>query len=460
MDEPSASRMNRDRKEALLQRMRGVASMEGRPAAASVQARPVPRFEDLPEYRQIRMQQLAGELVQIGNPFYRMHDIGAGAETEIDGRRLVNFASYDYIGANRHPAVHARVKDALERYGVSASASRLVAGERPVHRALEEKIAACYGAEEAVVFVSGYLTNVTAIGTLMGPEDLVIHDEFIHNSALAGIRLSGAARRFFRHNDMAHLEELLGDFTGKFRRVLVIAEGIYSMDGDVVDLPRLVELRARYGFWLMVDEAHALGVLGAGGRGTHEHFGIDPASVDIWMGTLSKTTSSCGGYVAGNAALATVLKGTAGGFVYSVGLPPALAAGALASLDLLAGEPERVARLRRNGRLFLDLARQAGLDIGLSEGHSVVPVIVGDSLRAVRLSNDLLAAGVNVLPIIHPAVPEGQARLRFFITSEHSEEQIRQTVERTAALLGALVRDNFGLATIDRSEIARLMAGV
>ena len=460
MDEPSASRMNRDRKEALLQRMRGVAAMESRPAAANVPERAVPRFEDLPEYRQIRMQELAGELVQIGNPFYRMHDIGAGAETEIDGRRLVNFASYDYIGANQHPAVHARVADALERYGVSASASRLVAGERPVHRALEEKIAACYGAEEAVVFVSGYLTNVTTIGTLMGPEDLVIHDEFIHNSALAGIRLSGAARRFFRHNDMTHLEELLGDFAGKFRRVLVIAEGIYSMDGDVVDLPRLVELRARYGFWLMVDEAHALGVLGAGGRGTHEHFGIDPASVDIWMGTLSKTTSSCGGYVAGNAALATVLKGTAGGFVYSVGLPPALAAGALASLDLLAGEPERVARLRHNGRLFLDLARQAGLDTGLSEGHSVVPVIVGDSLRAVRLSNDLLAAGVNVLPIIHPAVPEGQARLRFFITSEHSEEQIRQTVERTAGLLGALVHDNFGLATIDRSEIARLMAGV
>lgn len=461
MDDTSASRMARERKAALLQKMRGVSALDARPAGAMAPAeRPVPRFEDLPEYRQIRLQELAGELTQIDNPFYRMHDVGAGAQTEIDGRRVANFASYDYLGANQHPSVHARVRDAIGRYGISASASRLVAGERPAHRELEESLAACYGVEAAVVFVSGYLTNVTVLGTLLGPEDLVIHDEFIHNSALAGIKLSGAARRFFRHNDTAHLEELLVDFTGKFRRILVVVEGIYSMDGDVADLPRLVELRARYGFWLMVDEAHALGVLGAGGHGTHEHFGVDPTKVDIWMGTLSKTTSSCGGYVAGSAALATVLKGSAGGFIYSVGLPPALAAGAVASLELLAAEPDRVARLRRNGHLFLDLAREAGLDTGLSEGHSVVPVLVGDSLRAVRLSNDLLAAGINVLPIIHPAVPEGQARLRFFITSEHTQEQIRETVEKTAELLGALVRDNFGLNSIDRSQIARLMTGL
>lgn len=459
MEDTSASRMAQARKTALLQKMRGVSTMDARPTGTVVPMdRPVPRFEDLPEYRQIRMQEMAGELTQIGNPFYRMHDVGAGAQTQIDGRRVANFASYDYLGTNQHPEVHARVREAIERYGISASASRLVAGERPAHRELEESLAACYGVEAAVVFVSGYLTNVTVLGTLLGPEDLVIHDEFIHNSALAGIKLSGAARRFFRHNDTAHLEELLVDFTGKFRRILVIVEGIYSMDGDIADLPRLIELRSRYGFWLMVDEAHALGVLGASGHGTHEHFGIDPTNVDIWMGTLSKTTSSCGGYVAGSAALATVLKGSAGGFIYSVGLPPALAAGAVASLELLASEPERVARLRRNGHLFLDLAREAGLDTGLSEGHSVVPVLVGDSLRAVRLSNDLLAAGINVLPIIHPAVPEGQARLRFFITSEHTQEQIRETVEKTAELLGALVRDNFGLNSIDRSQIARLMA--
>jgi len=461
MEETSAARMARGRKEALLQKMRGIAPAEGRAGIAVGPAeRPVPRFEDLPEYKQVRMQQLASELVGIGNPFYRTHDIGAGAVTEIDGRSLVNFASYDYLGTNRHPAVHARVAEALARYGVSASASRLVAGERPVHGLLEERLAGFYGVEAAVVFVSGYLTNVTAIGTLLGPEDLVIHDELIHNSALAGIKLSGAARRFFRHNDMDHLEELLSGFSGKFRRILVIVEGVYSMDGDVADLPRLVELRRRHGFWLMVDEAHALGVLGKTGRGTHEHFGIDPNEVDIWMGTLSKTTSSCGGYVAGSAALATVLKGASGGFIYSVGLPPALAAGATASLELLAAEPERVARLGANGRLFRDLAKAEGLDTGLSEGHSVVPVLVGDSLRAVRLSNDLLEAGVNVLPIIHPAVPEGQARLRFFITSEHTEEQIRTAVRHTADILHALEKQNFGLASVDREKIAKLLSSM
>jgi 8-amino-7-oxononanoate synthase len=239
MDDTSASRMARERKAALLQKMRGVSAMDARPTAATAPAeRPVPRFEDLPEYRQIRMQELAGELTQIGNPFYRMHDVGAGAQTEIDGRRVANFASYDYLGANQHPAVHARVREAIDRYGISASASRLVAGERPAHRELEESLAACYGVEAAVVFVSGYLTNVTVLGTLLGPEDLVIHDEFIHNSALAGIKLSGAARRFFRHNDTAHLEELLVDFTGKFRRILVVVEGIYSMDGDIAAAAR------------------------------------------------------------------------------------------------------------------------------------------------------------------------------------------------------------------------------
>jgi 8-amino-7-oxononanoate synthase len=452
--------MQRSRKDALLTQMRGIdrAKPPQQETLAPIK-RAAPRFEDLAEYKQVQIQKMAGELVKIGNPFYRIHDVGAGATTEIDGRHLTNFASYDYLGTNQHPFVHERVRQALSRYGVSASASRLVAGERPVHQELEERLAHLYGADGCVVFVSGYLTNVTVIGGLMGPDDLVIHDELIHNSILTGIRLSGAARRFYRHNDMAHLEELLQSFEGRFRRILVIAEGIYSMDGDVADLPALADLRDRYGFWLMIDEAHALGVLGETGRGTFEHFNIDPKRVDIWSGTLSKTTSSCGGYIAGSEALISVLKGTAGGFVYSVGLSPPLAAGASASLELVQKEPERVHRLRANGALFLELAKKAGLDTGLSLGFSVVPVIVGDSMRAARLSNDLLAAGVNALPIIHPAVPEGQARLRFFITSEHTAEQIREAVELTAQCLDILVSANFGIASLDRQEMARLMGG-
>ncbi|KQS65192.1 8-amino-7-oxononanoate synthase [Rhizobium sp. Leaf371] len=463
--QPAATKMNSSIRENLLDRMRNThQSSERNRMARSERDVPTPvrrtqmRFEDLPEYKQVQTQEAASAQLGIENPFYRAHATAAGATTIINGRELINFASYDYLGLNRHPHVLEKAADAIGTYGISASASRLVAGERPVHGELEERIAHFYGVEAAVCFVSGYLTNVAAISCLLGPKDLVVHDEFIHNSALAGIKLSGATRRLFKHNDAHDLETVLRTVSGDYRRILVIVEGIYSMDGDVANLPAILKLKAEYGFWLMVDEAHSLGILGRRGRGTFEHYGVDPKEVDIWMGTLSKTTASCGGYIAGNAALASVLKATAGGFVYSVGLAPALTAAALGSLDILEAEPERAAALRHNGTLFLKLAQEAGLDTGLSAGFSVVPVLVGDSLRAVQLSNDLLAAGVNALPIIHPAVPEGLARLRFFITSEHTEEQIRKTVTLTAAKLKDLTDRNFGLASIDLQQMMKMLA--
>ncbi|MDE1993559.1 MAG: aminotransferase class I/II-fold pyridoxal phosphate-dependent enzyme, partial [Rhizobiaceae bacterium] len=442
-------------KSSLLDQMRRASETSGRNRAerlnrqAQQLVRQAVRFEDLPEYKRVLTQKMASEIAGIANPFYRSHDVAAGATTRMGGRDFINFASYDYLATNTHPLVAERAKEAIDRFGISASASRLVAGERPVHVELERALAELYGVDAAVCFVSGYLTNVAAIGCLMGPQDLVIHDEFIHNSALAGIKLSGAARRLFKHNDAENLESILKTLSSDFRRILVIVEGIYSMDGDIADLPALLELKSRYGFWLMVDEAHALGVLGDHGRGTFEHFGVDPRDVDIWMGTLSKTTSSCGGYIAGSSALADILKAEAGGFVYSVGLAPVLATAAIAGLEILTSEPERSVRLRRNGNLFLQYAKEAGLDTGLSLGFSVVPVIVGDSLRAVQLSNDLLEEGVNVLPIIHPAVPEGMARLRFFITCDHTPEQIRHSVALTAGKLKDLRDRNFGLGSID-----------
>lgn len=419
--------------------------------------RQVTRFDELPEYKRVMTQKIGAQMAGIGNPFYRSHDKAAGATTVMSGKEFANFASYDYLATNTDPLVNQRAKEAIDRFGISASASRLVAGERPVHVELENALATVYGVDAAVCFVSGYLTNVAAISCLMGPQDLVIHDEFIHNSALAGIKQSGAARRLFKHNDIDSLESVLKTLSSEFRRILVIVEGVYSMDGDIADLPALVELRSRYGFWLMVDEAHALGVLGDTGRGTFEHYGIDPHEVDIWMGTLSKTTSSCGGYIAGSQALADVLKAEAGGFVYSVGLAPVLATAAIAGLEILTKEPERTARLRRNGGLFLKLAKEAGLDTGLATGYSVVPVLVGDSVRAVQLSNDLLEEGVNALPIIHPAVPEGMARLRFFITCNHTEEQISHAVAATAKRLKDLQDRNFGLGSIDFEKVMQLL---
>lgn len=416
------------------------------------------RFDALPEYRKLMAQKTISAMAGVENPFYRSHEQAAGATTQIAGRQLINFASYDYVGANTHPLVKEAAEAAIGKFGISASASRLVAGERPLHAALEARLAKVYGTEASVCFVSGYLTNLAAVSSLVGPNDLVVHDELIHNSVLAGIKLSGATRRFFRHNDPTDLDRVLSTIAGKFERVLVVVEGIYSMDGDIACLPDLVRLRARHGFWLMVDEAHSFGVLGKSGRGTFEHFEIDPLEVDIWMGTLSKTASSCGGYIAGSQALIEILKAEAGGFVYSVGLAPVLAAAALASIDVVTDDLKRVEALRRNGNLFLDLARRAGLNVGTSAGYSVVPVIVGDSLRAVQLSNELFNAGINALPIIHPAVQEGQARLRFFLTAEHTEDQIVEAVRLTADILNDLVRRNVGLAGLDLNRIAGLVS--
>ena len=267
-------------------------------------------------------------------------------------------------------------------YGTSVSASRLVSGERPVHRALEEGLADAHGTEDALAFVSGHATNVTVIGHLVGAEDAVVYDALSHNSIVQGAMLSGAQRVPFPHNDPAELDRVLARLRPTVKRVLVVIEGHYSMDGDVPDLPAMIATVRRHRASLMVDEAHSLGVLGPRGLGIAERCGVDPASVDIWMGTLSKTLSSCGGYVAGSRALIDYLRCSAPGFVYSVGLSPPLAAAALASLQIMRAEPERVAKLADNAAYFLAEAKAAGLDTGPSVGAAIVPVMTGGSIRA------------------------------------------------------------------------------
>jgi 8-amino-7-oxononanoate synthase len=428
------------RRASLLARLTGGTARAPLPAAAPDPAADIPddvvRFDKFPGYEKLLLPQLAARQLGIANPFFRSHDGVAGATTRIEGRDLVNFANYNYLGFAGDPRVDRAAKDAIDRYGTSASASRLVAGERPVHRDLETALAAVYGVEAALVFVSGHATNVTTIGTLFGPRDLILHDALIHNSTLEGIRLSGATRRAFPHNDCAALDTLLAQSRGRFERVLICVEGLYSMDGDIPDLARLVDIKRRHKAFLMVDDAHALGVLGATGRGLHEEAGVPGDAVDIWMGTLSKTLAAAGGYIAGPAALIEQLRYGAGGFVYSVGLAPPLAAAAAAALALLRAEPERVARLRANAALFLETARAAGLDTGRAQGFAVVPVIAGSSLKAVRWANALFAAGIHVQPIIHPAVEERAARLRFFLTSAHTPAQIAAAVREMVHVRG------------------------
>lgn len=407
------------------------AAQKSSPAAASDGKIPAAhwRFDQQAGYRQVQLMREGAARLQAESPFFHVHEGRAGAHTVIDGRELLNFASYNYLGLSGHPEVNAAAIAAIEQYGSSVSASRIVAGERPLHATLERQLADLYGVDDALVLVSGHATNVSVIGHLLGARDLILHDAYAHNSIVLGATLSGAQRLSFPHNDIAALEKLLAQQRHRAERVLIVVEGLYSMDGDYPDLPALLALKERYQCWLMVDEAHSLGVLGARGRGIAEHFGIDPRRVDIWMGTLSKTLAACGGYVAGEQALIDNLRHLAPGFLYSVGLSPPLAAAALTALQILLREPERVQQLQENGQHFLHQAKAAGLDTGSSAGLAITPVIVGSSLRAVRLSADLLRAGVHVQPILYPAVPEQQARLRFFLSSEHRSEELQQAID-------------------------------
>ena len=340
---------------------------------------------------------------------------------------------------------------AIDRYGVSASASRHVAGERPVHRALERSLAEHYGVDDSLVFVSGYATNLGVIGHIIGPRDIIVHDALCHNSVVMGGALSGAARRSFAHNDLDSLDQILMAARHQFERALIVVEGHYSMDGDYPDLPRLLELKSRHDAWLMVDEAHSLGVLGRQGRGIAEHFGVDPQRVDIWMGTLSKTLAGCGGYIAGSTELVEYLRLTVGSFVFSVGIPPAVAAAAHKALEILHREPERVHRLQSNGASLLRAGPQARPRHRNRGGDRNLPDHGGELLPAVALSQRLLERGINVLPVTHPAVPARSARLRFFLSAMHTHAEIEAAVETTAEEL-AKVRERAAEFDLTRYE--------
>jgi 7-keto-8-aminopelargonate synthetase-like enzyme len=252
---------------------------------------------------------------------------------------------------------------------------------------------------------------------------------------MQGALFSGAHRLTFPHNDFDAADRLLAGVRSRYRRALIVIEGVYSADGDIPDLARAVALKKAHEAWLMVDEAHSIGVLGATGRGLAEHAGVAPRAVDLWMGTLSKSLASVGGYIGARHEIVEYLKYTAPGFVYSVGMAPPNAAAALEALRILRREPQRVTQLRENSNLFLSLARQHGLDTGASAGTPIVPVMVRDSLRAVRASEQLMRLDINVQPMVAPAVSESGARLRFFVSSTHSADQIRYAVETTASVL-------------------------
>jgi 8-amino-7-oxononanoate synthase len=407
------------------------------------------RVTDVAEWPEVRaLRERLGQLEANGieSPFFHVHEGVTGAHAEIGGRQVINFANYNYLGLSGDSDVTRAAQQAIARWGSSVSASRVVSGERPVHAALEREIARFLGVDAAIAYIGGHPANVSTISHLLGSDDVVLCDALMHNSAVQGAEFSGARRLTFPHNDWRELDAMLGRVRERHRRALVLIEGAYSADGDAPDLRRFVEVKERHAALLMVDEAHSIGVLGATGRGIAEEAGVDPRRVDIWMGTLSKSLASCGGYIAGSAALVEYLKYTSPGFVYSVGMPPSNAAAALAALRKLQAEPWRVRVLRERAAYFLARCREEGLDTGASGGTAVIPVIVGDSLRAARLSAMLLDAGINVQPMVAPAVPNDGARLRFFISCEHTQEELETTVQRLVTAIRLLDRIGAGTA--------------
>ena len=406
--------------------------MAGRGSKARISG-PIPdsyfKLESFPEFVQLHEMQKSLEATGVCNPFFSVHEGRVDNMTRIDGRELISYASYNYLGLSGHPDVNAAAKAAIDHFGTSVSASRIVSGEKTIHKELENELAEFLGVEDVMTFPGGHATNETIIGHLVGAQDLIVHDAFAHNSIIQGAIMSGARRRPFKHNDWRDLFEILKSCRRDFRRVLIAVEGLYSMDGDYPDLPRFVEIKERFKAWLYVDEAHSIGTLGQTGRGIGEMYGVDRNDVDCWMGTLSKSFGSCGGFLAGKRSLIEFLRYTTPGFVFAAGMPPANVGAALGSLQMLKKNPHLVTQLQENSKLFLQLAQEAGIDTGIAMGTPIIPIICGHNSLALLLSEALYKRGINAQPILYPAVPQEETRVRIFMTASHTEQQIRDSVE-------------------------------
>jgi len=386
--------------------------------------KPITKFEDSPEYHHFK-ERLDGILASgEENPYFVVHDSPLRDTSIIDGREVIDFGNYNYVGMSGREEVNEAAIKALRKYGTSASGSRLLAGEKPIHRELEKAIAQWKNADDALVCVGGHSTNVTVVGNFCGKNDLIVYDAICHNSIEQGCKLSDAMAKTFPHNDLAALEKILSAQRKYFEKVLIIIEGVYSMDGDISDVPAFVALKKKYGCFLMVDEAHSSCVLGATGGGVDEYFKLGKDDIDIKYGTLSKGLGTCGGYIAGKQCLIDYLRYNLPGFVFSVGISPALAAGSLEAIRLLRESPEIMQRLHSNIECFAAEARKRNLDICLGGKSAILPVLIGKDEDACALSTALLKKGISVPPAVYPAVPRNKARLRFDVISEHKSEQI------------------------------------
>ncbi len=385
-------------------------------------------FEDAIVRRIRAMEARVAGVRQADMYFYNraVTELRGGARVLVDGREMGMYASYSYLGLLGHPRIQAAAQAAVERYGTGTHGVRTLAGSLKLHEELEETIAAFKGAEAAVTYSSGYVTNLTAISTLCGRGDYVISDKLNHASIVDGCLMSCAKFLRFEHNDMNSLEACLKEAQAGTAR-MVVADAVFSMDGDVINLPAVVELCRRYHAWLMIDEAHSVGVLGKTGRGIEEHFGM-PGVVDVKMGTLSKTIPSVGGYVAGSKPLIDLLRHASRAYLFSAALPPAQAGAAKAAFEVILDEPWRIEKLNVNAQQFIRGLQQRGFET-LQTETAIVPVICGSDESAYTMTRFAQRRDVFVLPVVSPAVAPGLARLRATVTAAHEAPEIEQAMD-------------------------------
>ena len=379
----------------------------------------------------------------------RVLDDQQAAVCRYDGREVINLASNNYLGLCNDPRLAEAATRAIARYGVGSGAVRTIAGTMRIHMELEEKIARFKNVEACVVFQSGFTANAGTVSSILGKDDFILSDELNHASIIDGARLSRAKIKVFRHKDVAHAEELLQEIQTEPGRKLIITDGVFSMDGDIGPVAELAALAEMYGAIMMVDDAHASGVLGRNGRGSVDHFaqktGMDHRQVDVQVGTLSKAIGALGGYVCGSRDLIDFLYHRARPFLFSTSHPPAVAAACIAAFDILEAEPERIQRLWDNTHYFQAELRQAGFDIGGTSTPAsetpITPILLGDGRATMHFSRALFDRGVMATGIAFPTVPEGKARIRCIVSSEHTRPQLDQaleTIRSTARELGIL----------------------
>jgi glycine C-acetyltransferase len=373
------------------------------------------------------------ELKQKGTYFrLRVLEDEQASVCTFDGKRVINLASNNYLGLTTHPKLREAALEATRTYGVGSGAVRTIAGTMKLHMELEEKIACFKNVEACVVFQSGFAANAGTVSAILGRDDFIVSDELNHASIIDGARLSRATIKVFRHKDIAHAEEQLASVKDQPGRKLLISDGVFSMDGDIGPLPALCDLAEKYGAIMMVDDAHASGVLGRNGRGTIDHFNVH-GRVDVQVGTLSKAIGALGGYVCGTRELIDFLYHRARPFLFSTSHPPSVAATCIAAFEVLENEPERIEQLWSNTRFFKSELGRLGFNIGGKNTPAsetpITPVITGEGRLAMEFSRELFKEGVMATGIAFPTVPEGKARIRTIVTATHTQDELEKALE-------------------------------